>query len=56
MKPPGDADPGGTRQDLLKMVPVLQPIPEMIAVPARGQRAYAEMATLPGVTTRGLPR
>jgi len=30
----GDTDPDGTRQNLLKMVSVMQRIPEMIVVPA----------------------
>jgi N-acyl homoserine lactone hydrolase len=50
----GDTDPEGTRQNLLKMVSVMQRIPEMIVVPSHDQRAYAEMAQLPNVTTNGL--
>jgi len=42
----GDTDPDGTRQNLLKMVSVMQRIPEMIVVPSHDQRAYAEMARL----------
>ena len=49
----GDTDPEGTRQNLLKMVSVLQRIPEMTIVPSHDQRAYAEMAGLPNVTTKG---
>jgi N-acyl homoserine lactone hydrolase len=37
------------------MVSVMQRIPEMIIVPSHDQRAYAEMASLPSVTTKGLP-
>jgi N-acyl homoserine lactone hydrolase len=54
MKLLGDTDPDGTRQNLLKMVSVMQRIPEMVIVPSRDQRAYAEMARLPNVTTKGL--
>jgi N-acyl homoserine lactone hydrolase len=54
MKLLGDTDPEGTRQNLLKMVSVMQRIPQMIVVPAHDQRAYAEMGRLPNVTTRGL--
>jgi glyoxylase-like metal-dependent hydrolase (beta-lactamase superfamily II) len=50
----GDTDPDGTRQNLLRMVSVMQSIPGMIVVPSHDQRAYAEMARLPNVTTRGL--
>jgi len=50
----GDTDPDGTRQNLLKIVSVMQNIPEMIVVPSHDQRAYAEMGRLPNVTTRGL--
>jgi hypothetical protein len=50
----GDTDPEGTRQNLLKMVSVMQRIPELIIVPSHDQRAYAEMARLPNVTTKGL--
>lgn len=49
----GDSDAEGTRQSLLKMVPVMHSIPGMIVVPAHDQRAYAEMARLPNVTTNG---
>jgi N-acyl homoserine lactone hydrolase len=52
MKLLGDTDPDGTRQNLLKMVSVMQTIPEMIVVPSHDQRAYAEMARLPNVTTK----
>ena len=45
----GDSDPEGTRENLLRMVSVMQRIPEMIVVPAHDQRAYARMARLPGV-------
>ena len=51
MKLLGDNDPGGTRQNLLKMVSVMQRIPEMTVVPAHDQRAYARLARLPDVTT-----
>ncbi len=54
MKLPGDTDPDGTRQNLLKMVPVMQRISGMIVVPSHDQRAHAEMARLPNVTTKGL--
>jgi glyoxylase-like metal-dependent hydrolase (beta-lactamase superfamily II) len=54
MKLLGDTDPDGTRQNLLKMVSVMQRIPEMIVVPSHDQRAYAEMARLPNVTAKGL--
>jgi N-acyl homoserine lactone hydrolase len=54
MKLLGDTDPDGTRQNLLKMVSVMQRIPEMIVVLSHDQRAYAEMARFPNVTTRGL--
>jgi hypothetical protein len=47
MKLLGDTDPEGTRQNLLKMVSVMQRIPEMTIVPSHDQRAYAEMAGLP---------
>jgi glyoxylase-like metal-dependent hydrolase (beta-lactamase superfamily II) len=50
----GDDDPDGTRQNLLRMVSVMQSIPSMIVVPSHDRRAYAEMAGLPNVTTRGL--
>lgn len=50
----GDTDPDGTRQNLLKMVSVMQRIPQMIIVPAHDQRAYPEMAALPNVTTKGV--
>ncbi len=50
----GDTDPEGTRHNLLKMVSVMQTIPEMIVVPSHDQRAYAEMAQLPNVTTKSL--
>jgi N-acyl homoserine lactone hydrolase len=53
MKFLGDTDPEGTRQNLLKMVSVMRSIPEMIVVPSHDQRAYADMARLPNVTTRG---
>jgi N-acyl homoserine lactone hydrolase len=49
----GDTDPEGTRQNLLQMVSVMRSIPEMIVVPSHDQRAYADMARLPNVTTRG---
>ena len=51
MKLLGDNDPGGTRQNLLKMVSVMQRIPEMTIVPGHDQRAYAQLARLPDVTT-----
>ena len=54
MKFPGNTDPEGTRQNLLKMVSVMQRIPDRIVVPSHNQRAYAEMARLPNVTTKGL--
>ena len=54
MKLPGDTDPDRTRQNLLKIVLVMQRIPGMIVVPSHDQRAYAEMARLPNVTTKGL--
>jgi hypothetical protein len=54
MKLLGDTDPDGTRLNLLKMVSVTQRIPEMIVVPSHDRRAYAEMARLPNVTTKGL--
>ena len=50
----GDTDPEGTRQNLLKMVSVMQRIPEMVIVPSHDLRAYAEMARLPNATTKGL--
>ena len=50
MKLLGDDDPAGTRQNLLKMVSVMERFPEMIVVPAHDQRAYAQMARLPNVT------
>ena len=43
----GDTDPEGTRQNLLKMVSVMQRIPKMTVVPAHDRRAYAQMASLP---------
>ena len=54
MKLLGDTDPDGTRQNLLKMVSVMQRIPEMIIVPSHDQRAFAEMSRLPNVTTRSV--
>ena len=50
----GDTDPDGIRQNLLKMASVMRRIPEMIVVPSYDQRAYAEMARLANVTTKGL--
>jgi len=52
MKRLGDTDPDGTRQNLLKMVSVMQRLPEMIVVPAHDQRAYATMARLPAARPR----
>jgi glyoxylase-like metal-dependent hydrolase (beta-lactamase superfamily II) len=49
-----DTDAEGTRQNLLKMVSVMQRLPEMIVVPSHDQRAFAEMARLPNVTAKGL--
>ena len=49
-----DTDPDGNRQNLLHMVSVMQRIPGMIVVPAHDQRAYAELAKLPNVTTKSL--
>ncbi len=54
MKLLGGTDPEGTRQNLLKMVSVMQRIPQMIVVPSHDQRGYAEMARLPDMTTKGL--
>ena len=45
--------PSPDTSDLLKMVSVMQRIPEMIVVPSHDQRGYAEMARLPNVTTKG---
>jgi glyoxylase-like metal-dependent hydrolase (beta-lactamase superfamily II) len=49
-----DLDADGTRQNLLRMASIVERIPEMIIVPAHDQRAFAEMGTLPNVTTKGL--
>jgi N-acyl homoserine lactone hydrolase len=36
------------------MASVVKRIPNMIVVPAHDQRAFADMAELPNVTTKGL--
>jgi hypothetical protein len=38
----------------LSLPPVMQRIPEVIVVPSHDQRAYAEMARLLNMTTKGL--
>lgn len=50
----GDFDNEGNRQNILKMVSIMQRIPGLIVVPAHDQRAFAEMNQLPNVTTKGL--
>ena len=49
-----DLDPDGTRQNILRMASIVRRIPNMIVVPAHDQRAFADMAELPNVTTKGL--
>jgi glyoxylase-like metal-dependent hydrolase (beta-lactamase superfamily II) len=49
-----DLDPDGTRQNILRMASIVKRIPNMIVVPAHDQRAFADMAELPNVTTKGL--
>ena len=49
-----DLDPDGTRQNILRMASIVERIPNMIVVPAHDQRAFADMAELPNVTTKGL--
>ncbi|MFE3002005.1 hypothetical protein ACFXG4_44415 [Nocardia sp. NPDC059246] len=50
----GDFDAEGNRQNILRMVSIMQRIPDLIVVPAHDQRAFAEMSQLPNVTTKGL--
>ena len=38
----------------LRMASIVKRIPNMIVVPAHDQRAFADMAELPNVTTKGL--
>lgn len=51
---------GGTHQtrdgsqNILRMASIVKRIPNMIVVPAHDQRAFADMAELPNVTTKGL--
>ena len=47
-----DLDPDGTRQNILRMASIVKRIPNMIVVPAHDQRAFADMAELPNVTTK----
>lgn len=49
-----DFDAEGNRQNILRMVSIMQRIPDLIVVPAHDQRAFAEMSQLPNVTTQGL--
>ncbi len=49
----GDFDAEGNRQNILRMVSIMQRIPDLIVVPAHDQRAFAEMGRLPNVTTEG---
>jgi glyoxylase-like metal-dependent hydrolase (beta-lactamase superfamily II) len=50
----GDFDAEGNRENMLRMVSIMQSIPDMIVVPAHDQRAFAEMGQLPNATTKGL--
>jgi N-acyl homoserine lactone hydrolase len=49
-----DQDADGNRRNLLRMFSILERFPDLIVVPAHDQRAFAELNTLPNVTTRGL--
>jgi glyoxylase-like metal-dependent hydrolase (beta-lactamase superfamily II) len=42
-----DADPAGTRENLLRLVAICERFPDMIIVPAHDSRAFAELPTLP---------
>jgi glyoxylase-like metal-dependent hydrolase (beta-lactamase superfamily II) len=45
-----DSDAAGTRQNLLRMIAIKEPLPELIIVPAHDIRAFAEMPTLPSAS------
>jgi N-acyl homoserine lactone hydrolase len=42
-----DADPEGTRENLLRLAAIYERFPDMILVPAHDSRGFAEMPTLP---------